>query len=293
MPMWHKTESESWTSPDGGLRIEQFIGEWEETREVGRWAVLSDARTGFILLDLSGIHDSRVELAADGAVLVWLDLVRSAGLFRIDPASRSFRNLGLDDRTGRPLEELSDAVLAELQALRQAGYRERAFSPDGSIRVDFSIETWRMSHETRSPRIVETATGRLLLDLPSDWDANILWQGASAFLMHLRRYTKPGYLTVTVDPQAGMFRIAQEGDLPHPIVGMQATLEAAFDRFGMAAAEAAPAAAPERRRRRLAFAIGGGMGLLAALGLVAWLVQPDDRQGLLEPPAAQAVFAER
>jgi hypothetical protein len=35
------------------------------------------------------------------------------------------------------------------------------------------------------------------------------------------------------------------------------------------------------------------MGLLAALGLVAWLVQPDDRQGLLEPPAAQAVFAER
>jgi hypothetical protein len=293
MPMWHKTESESWTSPDGGLRIEQFIGEWEETREVGRWAVLSDARTGFILLDLSGIHDSRVELAADGAVLVWLDLVRSAGLFRIDPASRSFRNLGLDDRPGRPLEELSDAVLAELQALRQAGYRERAFSPDGSIRVDFSIETWRMSHETRSPRIVETATGKLLLDLPSDWDANILWQGASAFLIHLRRYTKPGYLTVTVDPQAGLFRIAQEGDLPHPIAGMQATLEAAFDRFGMAAAEAAPTAAPERRRRRLALALGGGMGLLAALGLVAWLVQPDDRQGLLEPPAAQAVFAER
>jgi hypothetical protein len=120
-----------------------------------------------------------------------------------------------------------------------------------------------------------------------------LWQGASAFLMHLRRYTKPGYLTVTVDPQAGLFRIAQEGDLPHPIAGMQATLEAAFDRFGMAAAEAAPTAAPERRRRRLALALGGGMGLLAALGLVAWLVQPDDRQGLLEPPAAQAVFAER
>jgi hypothetical protein len=270
MPMWHKTESESWTSPDGGLRIEQFIGEWEETREVGRWAVLSDARTGFILLDLSGIHDSRVELAADGAVLVWLDLVRSAGLFRIDPASRSFRNLGLDDRPGRPLEELSDAVLAELQALRQAGYRERAFSPDGSIRVDFSIETWRMSHETRSPRIVETATGKLLLDLPSDWDANILWQGASAFLIHLRRYTKPGYLTVTVDPQAGLFRIAQEGDLPHPIAGMQATLEAAFDRFDgggggcpYGRARAAAAQACPRARGRDGAARGARAGGLA------------------------------
>lgn len=292
--MWHKIESGHWTSPDGRLRVEHFIGEWEATTEVGRWAVLTDARTGAVLLDLSAIHDSRVEPAADGGVLVWIDQGRSTALFRIDPAQASFRNLARDEEDARPLEELDGAVKAELRAMRQAIYAERAFSADGSIRVDFTIETWRMSHETRSPRVVETATGKVLLDLAADWDAHILWQEAGSFLMHLRRYTKQGYLTVAVDPPSGLYRIAQEGDLPRPIADMQGELERAFDRCGMAAEEAVPLDPPQRQWRNLAFAIGGGIGLLAAISLVAWLASPRDGHGTAEPLAARpSLFAER
>lgn len=281
--MWRKVESEQWTSSDGGLRIEQFVGEWQETGEVGRWALLSDARTGAIQLDLSAVHDSRVELAADGTVLVRLDQGRNAALLRIDPAARSFRNLGRDDAAAQPLGELSEAVAAELEAMRVAPGRERSFSPDGAIRVDFTIETGLMSRETRSPRVVETATGRILLDLPPDWDAHILWEEGGAFLMHLRRCSKQGYLTVSVDPRAGVYRIAQDDDRPYAIEGMQAGLERAFDRAGMATAPTCMVTAVRARLRRNRALALGGIGLLATLAFVAWFTKPASGHGVAAP----------
>jgi hypothetical protein len=80
-------------------------------------------------------------------------------------------------------------------------------SPDGSIRVQWSVNTGLMSHEIWSPAVYDAATGELLFDLQDgDIDASFKWHEDGAFTMHLRRYSG-GQLEVWVDPRRRHFRI--------------------------------------------------------------------------------------
>ena len=81
--------------------------------------------------------------------------------------------------------------------------RPAVYSPDGRYRVAFSVYEMRMSHWVETPVIINSASGKPLLDLcTSDWSADTTaWRTDSqAVTFELRRY--PGDapdVTVTVD----------------------------------------------------------------------------------------------
>jgi hypothetical protein len=86
-------------------------------------------------------------------------------------------------------------------------------SPDGWFRVNWSVNTGRMSHEIWSPLVTLTATEEVLFDLrDGDIDASFDWLGNGAFQMRLRRYSRSGHiLDVWVDASRRVFRLGAEG----------------------------------------------------------------------------------
>jgi hypothetical protein len=87
-------------------------------------------------------------------------------------------------------------------------------SPDGSIRVEWSINTGRMSHEIWSPAVYDAASNELLFDLQDgDIDASFNWLEDGAFNMQLRRYSG-GQMQVWVDPRNHLFRIGNSNPEP-------------------------------------------------------------------------------
>lgn len=89
-------------------------------------------------------------------------------------------------------------------------------SPDGAIRIDIEPIEWASSQWVNTPRIVETATGRVLCDLlGSDWEANTAFPRERCVWLGLRRYRSPGYLFADFDLDANRYRIAlQSLDAP-------------------------------------------------------------------------------
>ena len=84
-------------------------------------------------------------------------------------------------------------------------------SPDGSIRVPWSVSTGRMSHEIWSPKIIDVKTGGTIPDLHGeDWDGSFDWLDHGRFSVSLRRYGGGRSFTVWVDPVAGVFRSGAE-----------------------------------------------------------------------------------
>jgi len=106
---------------------------------------------------------------------------------------------------------------------------ESVSSPDGWLRVDFRISPGRMSHEIRSPTVVDTRSGKALFSLFADWDADFTWGGPGVVTLHLRSYAEGGLtrISVTIDAAKGEGRI-DDGDW-RPLEGLEPALEARFD----------------------------------------------------------------
>lgn len=99
------------------------------------------------------------------------------------------------------------------------------FSPDQSVRVEWSIEQGRMSHEIELPCVAWAATGERILDMGRDWDGHLQWHGdGSAFTMHYRRYVAGGRLIVWVDPRQGIFRLGGEQGKDEPLAAIHPRL---------------------------------------------------------------------
>jgi len=195
------------------------------------------AATGRILVDCAGWEASRITENVDGSHFLHLRQNRFGILFRIDPQERSFSNFG-EAGLELPLSGLAAAVDAARKTAGAPGsspaYRE--ISPDGTIRVDLDTKEWSNSHWVNSPRVIEIATGRVLLDLwETDWDATVTFPGDHKAHLFLCRYRRSGVIAVDLDLARETYRIVletgHEGKRPEaPLQGLAAGLEAASAR---------------------------------------------------------------
>jgi hypothetical protein len=206
-------------SADGSLRYEQRRSDGGGA-EVESRAVLTDATTGELLVDCAGWPTNRISGNADGSLFLRLRQDDGESLLRIDPAARSFRNQG-ENGPGRPLAELASAVraLRNMRADLPRGPYYRRISPDGTIRIDTEAVEWGNSHWVQTPRVIDIASGRVVLDLwNSDWDATISFPGNRRVALDFRRYHFSGDLAIELDLADDVYRITREpgGDDPLP-----------------------------------------------------------------------------
>lgn len=155
---------------------------------------------------------------------------------------------------------------------------EPEISPDGSIRVDFDAEEWGNSHWVHSPRVIEIATGRVLLDLwGTDWDATVSFPADRKVHIFFRRYHRGGVLAVDLDLARETYQITleprHEGPRPAaPLRDIAEGLEAASVRstgisgpIGMEAASPRPQSA----WRTAVIAVATMVAVLAVSALLA------------------------
>ncbi|WP_447753206.1 hypothetical protein [Sphingopyxis fribergensis] len=209
-------------SGDGTLRYEKRYSADSDAESLSPegWAFLTDVATGAVLVDCQAWPESRIEGKANGSLFLWLTQDDGETLLRIDSAARSFRNLG-EAGADQPLADLADYV----DALRQSrigqppGYTYRRISPDGTIRIELEAVEWGNSHWVYSPRVIDIASGEVVLDLwGSDWDATMSYPGTRRVRLDFRRYHFSGDLTIELDLADGVYRILREpgGTAPLP-----------------------------------------------------------------------------
>lgn len=162
-------------------------------------------------------------------------------------------------------------------------------SPDGSIRVDIDPNEWGHGQWVYSPRVVETATRRILCDLHgTDWQADIAFPHERHVWLGLRRYRSPGHLFADFDLATNRYRIALRSlDTPDeegPLGDISDRLE---QWWAMATRNAAltmpqplyPGVMPHRFaawRQALVILIG----TLAAIAAISWYAVRND----IDPP---------
>ena len=201
-------------SPDGSLRYAQRRAEpvqGSPSRAMG-WAILTDVATGRVLADCAAWSESRITANPDGGLFLRLRREDGEALFRIDPIARTFKNQG-ERGQDRPLHQLADAISEFLptRSDRPRSPHYRRISPDGSIRVDTTAVEWGNSHWVHTPRVIDLASGRVILDLDNtDWDATIDWPGPRRVSLDFRRYHFSGDLTIELDLARETYRITRE-----------------------------------------------------------------------------------
>jgi hypothetical protein len=201
-------------SADGSLRYGQRNGDTSPGRpgSPASWAVLIDTVTERVLVDCAAWPESKIAGNADGSLLLRLRQDACETLFRIDPLAGTFRNPE-EHGPGRPLLELADIV----EQLRRAcaelprGPHDRRISPDGTIRIDILWAEWGNSHWVQTPRVIDIASGQVVLDLwNTDWDATISWTGDRRVSLDFRRYHFSGDLAIELDLENRTYRITRE-----------------------------------------------------------------------------------
>lgn len=164
-------------------------------------------------------------------------------------------------------------------------YRE--VSTDGSIRVDFDAQEWGNSHWVISSRVIETATGRVLLDLwGTDWDATVSFPGERKAHLFLRRYRRGGVLAVDIDLMRETFQIVlepgHEGPRPEaPLKDIAIGLEAASARStGISGSISMEAGTPRPQRawRVALLSVAVILAVVSAAGLLAASGTPEPGQ---------------
>lgn len=283
-------------SADGGLRYRHApgppvagCGEAEPPR-----ATLIDGASGETLFDGTAFGASRIVAQEDGSLLLAMEQHDRHSLFRIDPVARDFRDLS-GNEPARPLGALAAAAAAaDAESLDPAfAYVARRIAPDGAMLVELEAVEWSNSHWVNAPRVIEVATGRVLLDLwGSDWDAFPTFPRPRALRMHLRRYHAGGALDAEIDLDRGVYRVfllsgeTSEG----PLAEMAKALEAASRRSVAATGveKVMVAVTPTSRVARtmlLALAILAGAALMVAamVWVTEWL-NPEPAQELTPLP---------
>ena len=229
---------------DGSLRYEHRVGEiGTGAHPPANWVVLIDRLTQDVVVDCASWPASRIRGSADGSLFLRLQQDDGETLLRIDPVARTFRNQG-ENGTERPLAELADTV-ARLRQVRTdlpPGPHYRHISPDGTIRIDTEAVEWGNSHWVLTPRVIDIASGRVVLDLwNSDWDATISYPGYRRVALDFRRYHFSGDLAIELDLANDRYRITREpgasGALPSgPLAEAADAMEASGRRVAAFAA---------------------------------------------------------
>lgn len=156
-------------------------------------------------------------------------------------------------------------------------------SPDGWLRVDYYVSPGRMSHEIRSPTLVDARSGRTLFSMDTNWDADAVWGGPGVVTFDLRYYPEGGFTSigVTVDAGKGQARI-DDGE-PRPLKGLPEALEQVFEEKARRKRAGAGGPVPVRFIHVVRFvAIAVGSIALIAGGAYAWKLY-----GAGEPAAKQ------
>jgi hypothetical protein len=223
------------SSTDGSLRYEYRLGELVDGRHdsIGRRAVLIDSANGQVLVDCAAWTSSRITKANDGSLFLHLQQNAFDSLFRIDSVKRLFCNHG-EAGVWQPLSSLALAV----EQARHASDRRNALptlrhiSPDGTIRVDLAVLEWSNSHWVNSPRVIEIASGRVVLDLwATHWDATVWFPDKQCVRLGFQRYQHGRSLTAEIDLARGTYQIFSganpEDALPEaPLAGIASALQA-------------------------------------------------------------------
>jgi hypothetical protein len=158
-------------------------------------------------------------------------------------------------------------------------------SPDGAIRVDLAAVEWSNTHWVHSPRVIETASGRVVLDLwNTDWDASVGFPGPGLVRLDFRRYRVKGNVSAVLDLPRQTYQIVaedgQSGALPPaPLAEVAAGLEAASRRAAAHAGATGQAGRPANVPHRFAAWRTALLLLLGALvaitGITAVMVHFD------------------
>jgi hypothetical protein len=153
---------------------------------------------------------------------------------------------------------------------------DRLTAPDGSILVERNWVEWFNTHWVRSPRVIEIATGRVLLDLwGTDWDAEVAFPRDGAVLLGLRRYRVRGWLDAEIDLHEHGYRIEERpGEISQgPLDAMPAALETAYARVATTLPQAAMAAPVPPLARPYVIAILILIGALIAIAAATFVVE--------------------
>ena len=172
-------------------------------------------------------------------------------------------------------------------------YTGLRLAPDDSLRVELLAVEWSNSHWVNSPRVIEVATGRVLLDLwGTDWDAEPSFPRERCVILALRRYRSRIHLSALLDLASDSFTIHEQHPRPSsvgPLETIASALEAASLRASAsAAASAVEPGAPRRvgpRQLLVALLILiAALATIGALSFVAIRLHPEPSRKLTPLP---------
>jgi hypothetical protein len=265
------------TSTDGTLGFENLLpGPTERDRlwPTGRiWRMA----TGEVLADGSAWMSSRVIPEADGALLLAMRHHNNDALFRLRPETGTFSVVG-ERRPDETIDRLGEAVGHALRTSIDRAHRNLGLrlSPDGSIRVELAAAEWSNTHWVNSPRVIEVAGDRILLDLwGTDWDAEASFPIERCVALSLRRYHFGGNCQALLHLAGDGFAIFENTPGPPtrgPLTAIEPQIEAAARRSSAQAPRAAQA--PTRRvgPRQLLVALAIVISALAAIGTISFVI---------------------
>lgn len=121
-------------------------------------------------------------------------------------------------------------------------------SPDGRIRIELRAREWANGQWVRGPRVTDTSTGRVLLDLDdTEWDFEAAIPLPESLVLHLRRYPSPGAWRVELHLPSDRFSITMDGH-PNAVTGRIENLRQGLLEVGdlVAAVEGRTAPPPPR-----------------------------------------------
>ena len=268
-------DAASGTSADGLLRYEHDLGPFENGRydAVAPVARLQDARTGALLFDGAAWTTSRIVPQTDGGLLLALERSERQTIFRIDPDTATFRDLAAS-KGPRPLAELAGAAAAARTDCGDPANSclGRRIAPDGSLLVELEAVEWGNTHWVRSPRVVEIATGRVLLDLfGTDYDAAVGFPRSRTLRLSVQRYHHGGGTIVEIDAAADRYTLFERsGTTSGPLPDLRRALDDATRRLAASAAPPPGVAEtrPRRRTRPGARLLAGALALIAGATLI-------------------------
>jgi hypothetical protein len=268
-------EPRAGTSKDGTLGFENLLpgpAERDRLAPTGRvWRIA----TGEVLADGSAWMSSRVIPEADGSLLLALRHYDNDALFRVHPEAGTFSVVG-EHHPDETIDRLGEAIG---EALQTSGDRARRYlglrlSPDGSIRLELAAVEWSNTHWVNSPRVIEVASDRILLDLwGTDWDAEASFPIERCVALDLRRYHFGGRCQAMLQLAGDGFVIFENAPGPPtrgPLTAIMPAIEAAARR----SSAQAPRAARAPRRvgpRQLLVTLAILIGALAAIGGISFV----------------------
>lgn len=143
-------------------------------------------------------------------------------------------------------------------------------SPDGRIKIDYTMTEGRHSHWIETPSVTDLKTGKKIFSLSSTtWDAGEEWLEAGRFTLLIRRYPNHFTLPVQFDVEAAKVRL---GDDPtqFPISSAKKRIERHFR--AMRSKESAPITPSYDQPVSAGIRWIQGLSLLIAAGILIYLL---------------------